>query len=187
VVHIEHGIAVYEGMIRRTIDGIEREYLNLRYAAGDRLYVPVDQVDRVSRYIGAGDAEPTLTRLGTQEWERAKRKARKSVEDLTDELLAIYAKRSTSKGFAFAPDNQWQREFEAAFPYTETSGQINALTDVKHDMESDRPMDRLVCGDVGFGKTEVALRAAFKAIQDGKQVAVLVRYHCTSPTTLRNL
>ena len=178
VVHIEHGIAVYDGMIRRTIDNIEREYLNLRYAAGDRLYVPVDQVDRVSRYIGSGDAEPALTRLGTQEWERAKRKARKSVEDLTDELLAIYAKRSTSKGHAFAPDNQWQREFEAAFPYTETSGQVNAITDVKHDMESDRPMDRLVCGDVGFGKTEVALRAAFKAIQDGKQVAVLV------PTTV---
>ncbi|MBM4412949.1 MAG: transcription-repair coupling factor [Chloroflexi bacterium] len=178
VVHIEHGIAVYEGMIRRTIDTIEREYLNLRYAAGDKLYVPVDQVDRVSRYIGAGDAEPTLTRLGTQEWERAKRKARKSVEDLTEELLTIYAKRSTSKGFAYASDNPWQREFEAAFPYTETPDQLKAIYDVKHDMESEQPMDRLVCGDVGFGKTEVALRAAFKAIQSGKQVAILV------PTTV---
>jgi len=178
VVHIEHGIAVYEGMIRRTIDNIEREYLNLRYAAGDKLYVPVDQVDRVSRYIGAGDAEPTLTRLGTQEWERAKRKARKSVEDLTEELLAIYAERSTSKGFAYATDNNWQRDFEAAFPYNETPDQLKAITDVKHDMESEQPMDRLVCGDVGFGKTEVALRAAFKAIQSGKQVAILV------PTTV---
>ncbi len=178
VVHIEHGIAVYDGMVRRTIDTIEREYLNLRYAAGDRLYVPVDQVDRVSRYIGSGDAEPALTRLGTQEWERAKRKARKSVEDLTEELLAIYAKRSTSKGHPFSADTQWQREFEESFPYTETPDQLKALVDVKHDMESDRPMDRLVCGDVGFGKTEVALRAAFKAIQDGKQVAVLV------PTTV---
>lgn len=178
VVHIEHGIAVYQGMIRRVIDDVEREYLNLQYAGGDRLYVPVDQVDRVSRYIGAGDAEPTLTRLGTQDWERAKRKARKSVEDLTEELLAIYAKRSVSKGFVYADDNTWQREFEAAFPYTETVDQIKAISDVKHDMESDRPMDRLVCGDVGFGKTEVALRAAFKAVQSHKQVAVLV------PTTV---
>ena len=120
----------------------------------------------------------TLTRLGTQEWERAKRKARKSVEDLTEELLTIYAKRSTSKGFAYASDNAWQREFEAAFPYTETPDQLKAIHDVKHDMESEQPMDRLVCGDVGFGKTEVALRAAFKAIQSGKQVAILV------PTTV---
>jgi transcription-repair coupling factor (superfamily II helicase) len=178
VVHIEHGIAIYDGMIRRSIDNVERDYLNLRYAAGDKLYVPVDQIDRVSRYIGAGDAEPTLTRLGTQEWERAKRKARKSVEDLTEELLAIYAKRSTAKGFHYTPDNAWQREFEAAFPYNETVDQLKAIADVKRDMESDQPMDRLVCGDVGFGKTEVALRAAFKAVQDHKQVAVLV------PTTV---
>ena len=178
VVHIEHGIAVYDGMIRRTIDKVEREYLNLRYAAGDKLYVPVDQIDRVSRYIGSGDAEPTLTRLGSQDWERAKRKARKSVEDLTEELLAIYAKRSTAKGFHYSADNTWQREFEAAFPYNETVDQLKAINDVKHDMESDQPMDRLVCGDVGFGKTEVALRAAFKAVQDHKQVAILV------PTTV---
>ncbi|MFN7471770.1 MAG: CarD family transcriptional regulator, partial [Roseiflexaceae bacterium] len=178
VVHIEHGIAFYDGMIRRTIDKVEREYLNLRYAAGDKLYVPVDQIDRVSRYIGSGDAEPTLTRMGSQDWERAKRKARKSVEDLTEELLAIYAKRSTAKGFHYTADNTWQREFEAAFPYNETVDQLKAINDVKHDMESDQPMDRLVCGDVGFGKTEVALRAAFKAVQDHKQVAILV------PTTV---
>jgi transcription-repair coupling factor (superfamily II helicase) len=178
VVHIEHGIAVYEGLIRRTVGKTEREYLNLRYAEGDRLYVPVDQIDRVSRYIGAGDAEPQLTRLGTQEWERAKRKARAAVQELANDLLELYAKRQLSQGFAFSPDNEWQRELEDAFPYAETPDQLSALADVKHDMEQIQPMDRLICGDVGFGKTEVALRAAFKAVQDGKQVAVLV------PTTV---
>jgi transcription-repair coupling factor (superfamily II helicase) len=178
VVHIEHGIAVYDGLIRRTVGKTEREYLNLRYADGDRLYVPVDQIDRVSRYIGAGDAAPNLTRLGTQEWERAKRKARAAVQELADELLGLYAKRQLSQGHAFSPDGEWQRELEDAFPYVETPDQLKALIDVKHDMEQVQPMDRLICGDVGFGKTEVALRAAFKAIQDGKQVAVLV------PTTV---
>ncbi|HEU4326068.1 MAG TPA: transcription-repair coupling factor [Roseiflexaceae bacterium] len=178
VVHIEHGIAQYDGMIRRTVGGIEREYLNLRYAEGDRLYVPVDQVDRVSRYIGAGDAAPQLTRLGTQEWERAKRKARAAVQDLAEELLKLYAARQLSQGHAFSPDNEWQRELEDAFPYTETDDQLRAIAEVKQDMERTQPMDRLICGDVGFGKTEVALRAAFKAVQDGKQVAVLV------PTTV---
>jgi len=178
VVHIEHGIAVYEGLIRRTVGKTEREYLNLRYAEGDRLYVPVDQIDRVSRYIGAGDAEPQLTRLGTQEWERAKRKARAAVQELANDLLELYAKRQLSQGFAFSPDNEWQRELEDAFPYAETPDQLHALADVKRDMEQIQPMDRLICGDVGFGKTEVALRAAFKAVQDGKQVAVLV------PTTV---
>ena len=178
VVHIEHGIAIYDGLIRRTVGKTEREYLNLLYAAGDRLYVPVDQIDRVSRYIGAGDAAPQLTRLGTQEWERAKRKARAAVQDLADDLLALYAQRQLSRGHAFSPDGDWQRELEDAFPYVETPDQLKALIDVKHDMELIQPMDRLICGDVGFGKTEVALRAAFKAIQDGKQVAVLV------PTTV---
>ncbi len=178
VVHIEHGIAVYEGLLRRTVGGIEREYLALRYAGGDRLYVPVDQVDRVSRYIGAGDSDPTLTRLGTQEWERAKRKARAAVRDLADDLLAIYARRQAEQGFAFAPDNDWQHELEESFGFIETGDQLQALYDVKRDMESPAPMDRLICGDVGFGKTEVALRAAFKAVQSGRQVAVLV------PTTV---
>ncbi len=178
VVHIEHGIAVYEGLLRRSVGGIEREYLSLRYAAGDRLYVPVDQVDRVARYIGAGDAAPQLTRLGTQEWERAKRKARAAVQDLANDLLALYAKRQLSEGHSFSPDNEWQRDLENAFPYIETDDQLRALTEVKQDMEQTQPMDRLICGDVGFGKTEVALRAAFKALQDGKQVAVLV------PTTV---
>ncbi len=178
VVHIEHGIAVYDGLVRRKVGSIEREYLNLRYADGDKLYVPIDQVDRVSRYIGVGDAEPQLTRLGTQDWERAKRKARQAVQDLADDLIKLYAARQMSEGHAFAPDNEWQRELEASFPYTETPDQLKAIVDVKHDMEQTQPMDRLVCGDVGFGKTEVALRAAFKAVQDGKQVAVLV------PTTV---
>ncbi|HEY3232848.1 MAG TPA: transcription-repair coupling factor, partial [Roseiflexaceae bacterium] len=178
IVHIEHGIAVYEGLVRRTVGKIEREYLNLRYAEGDRLYVPVDQIDRVSRYIGAGDAVPNLTRLGTQDWERAKRKARAAVQELANDLLKLYAQRQLSEGFAFSSDSTWQRDLEDAFPYIETDDQIRAIVDVKQDMEQQQPMDRLICGDVGFGKTEVALRAAFKAIQDGKQVAVLV------PTTV---
>jgi transcription-repair coupling factor (superfamily II helicase) len=178
VVHIEHGIAAYEGLVRRGVGGIEREYLNLRYAEGDRLYVPVDQIDRVSRYIGAGDAVPSLTRLGTQDWERAKRKARAAVQELANDLLKLYAQRQLSEGHAFSPDTAWQRDLEDAFPYIETDDQVRAIADVKQDMEQPQPMDRLICGDVGFGKTEVALRAAFKAVQDGKQVAVLV------PTTV---
>jgi transcription-repair coupling factor (superfamily II helicase) len=178
VVHIEHGIAVYEGLLRRTVDDVEREYLHLRYAAGDRIYVPVDQVDRVTRYIGAGESAPTLTRLGTQDWERTKRKVRQAVQDLADDLLKIYAARQLASGHPFPPDNEWQRELEASFPYVETDDQLRALEEIKADMERAQPMDRLICGDVGFGKTEVALRAAFKAVQDGRQVAVLV------PTTV---
>ena len=178
VVHIEHGIARFEGLIRRVVGEIEREYLVLRYAGDDKIYVPVDQVDRVTRYIGAGDAAPALTRLGTQDWERAKRKARAAVQDLAEELLALYAQRQMKQGHAYGPDNDWQRELEDAFPYLETEDQLRAIGEVKRDMEQPVPMDRLICGDVGFGKTEVALRAAFKAVQDGKQVAVLV------PTTV---
>ncbi|MGB9632192.1 MAG: transcription-repair coupling factor, partial [Chloroflexaceae bacterium] len=178
VVHIEHGIARFEGLIRRVVGEIEREYLVLRYAGDDKIYVPVDQVDRVTRYIGAGDAAPTLTRLGTQDWERAKRKARAAVQDLAEELLTLYAQRQMKQGHPYGPDNDWQRELEDAFPYLETEDQLRAIGEVKRDMEQPVPMDRLICGDVGFGKTEVALRAAFKAVQDGKQVAVLV------PTTV---
>ncbi|MGQ9926267.1 MAG: transcription-repair coupling factor [Chloroflexaceae bacterium] len=178
VVHIEHGIARFEGLIRRVVGEIEREYLVLRYAGDDKIYVPVDQVDRVTRYIGAGDAAPVLTRLGTQDWERAKRKARAAVQDLAEELLTLYARRQMKQGHSYSPDNDWQRELEDAFPYLETEDQLRAIGEVKRDMEQPVPMDRLICGDVGFGKTEVALRAAFKAVQDGKQVAVLV------PTTV---
>lgn len=178
VVHIEHGIAIFDGMIRRTVGEVEREYLVLRYAGEDKIYVPVDQIDRVTRYIGAGDSPPTLTRLGTQDWERTKRKVRAAVQNLAEELLRLYAQRQLTSGYAFAPDNEWQRELEASFPYLETEDQLRAIAEVKADMEKPTPMDRLVCGDVGFGKTEVALRAAFKAVQDGKQVAILV------PTTV---
>ncbi len=179
VVHEDHGIALYEGLTRLTLaDGVEREYLYLRYAGSDRLYVPVDQVDRVRRYIGAGEAPPALHHLGSGEWERTRARVQRAVQDLARELLELYAAREVAQGHAFAPDSPWQEELEASFPYIETEDQLRAVQEVKRDMEQPRPMDRLVCGDVGYGKTEVALRAAFKAVLDGKQVAVLV------PTTV---
>lgn len=178
VVHVDHGVARFAGLVRRTIDGVEREYLELRYAEGDRLFVPTDQVDRVSRYVGSGDRPPTLTRLGSQEWSRTKARVRRAVQDLAKELLELYAAREALPGHAFAPDTPWQQELEASFPYVETPDQLAAVREVKLDMERPKPMDRLVCGDVGYGKTEVAVRAAFKAVADGAQVAVLV------PTTV---
>ncbi|MBA7594358.1 Transcription-repair-coupling factor [subsurface metagenome] len=178
VVHVEHGIAKFAGVIKRGNENSQREYLMLQYAANDRLYVPTDQIDRVNRYIGGGDQPPTLSRLGTQEWNRAKQKVKESVEGVAQELLALYAAREVVPGFAFARDTVWQQELEVSFPYVETPDQMEAQQQVKADMEKARPMDRLVCGDVGYGKTEVAIRAAFKAVMDGKQVAVLV------PTTV---
>ena len=178
VVHIEHGIAFYQGLSRKTIDGVEREYLDLEYAAGDRLYVPVNQADRVARYVGIGEEAPILQRLGTADWNRIKAKAKKAVEDVAQDLLALYATREIIPGYAFSPDTAWQAEMETSFPYEETEDQLRTIVEVKGDMEKVRPMDRLVCGDVGYGKTEVALRAAFKAVMDSKQVAILV------PTTV---
>jgi transcription-repair coupling factor (superfamily II helicase) len=178
IVHIEHGIAKFAGLTKMVVDGIEREYLVLEYAAGDRLYVPTDQVDRVSRYIGASDQPPTLSRLGTQEWARTKQRIKESVADIAQELLNLYAAREIIHGFAFSPDSLWQQELESSFPYVETTDQLEAAQVVKSDMQKVKPMDRLVCGDVGYGKTEVALRAAFKAVMDSKQVALLV------PTTV---
>ncbi len=178
VVHVEHGIAKFTEVRTLRRDGNEREYLVLRYAAGDRLYVPTDQIDRVSRYVGAGDRPPVLSRLGTQEWSRTKQRAKEAAEDLAQELLALYATREVVPGFAFSRDTLWQQELEGAFPYVETPDQMEAQHDVKEDMQKSRPMDRLVCGDVGYGKTEVTIRAAFKAVMDNKQVAVLV------PTTV---
>lgn len=183
VVHIEHGIARFAGLVRRSIAGdeetaSEREYLELHYADGDRLYVPVEQVDRVSRYVGPSEHRPSLTRLGSQEWTRAKARVRRAVQELAKELLQLYAARETSTGHIFPPDGAWETELSASFPYVETPDQQAAIHDVKHDMENARPMDRLVCGDVGYGKTEIAVRAAFKAVVDGTQVAVLV------PTTV---
>jgi len=178
VVHIEHGIARFAGLTRKTIDGHEREYLELRYAQGDRLFVPTDQVDRVSRYVGPGDYTPALTRLGSADWSRTRERVRRAVGDLAQELLSLYASRQVLEGHAFPPDTAWQQELEASFPYVETLDQLEAVRQVKSDMELVRPMDRLVCGDVGYGKTEVAIRAAFKAVLDGRQVALLV------PTTV---
>ncbi len=176
VVHIDHGIARYEQMLRRGGSGEERDYLELSFASGDRIFVPVEQINRVSRY--SGGENPPLSKLGGTEWLRTKQRVRKAVTDLADELLALYAKREAAEGFAYALDTPWQGEMEASFPYEETPDQLRAAAEVKADMEARRPMDRLVVGDVGYGKTEVALRAAFKATQDGKQVAVLV------PTTV---
>jgi transcription-repair coupling factor (superfamily II helicase) len=178
VVHIEHGIARFAGLTHKTLDGNEREYLELRYAQGDRLFVPTDQVDRVSRYVGPGDYTPALTRLGSGDWVRTKERVRRAVGDLARELLSLYAARQVLEGHAFPPDTAWQQELEASFPYLETPDQLEAVRQVKSDMENLRPMDRLVCGDVGYGKTEVAIRAAFKAVLDGRQAAVLV------PTTV---
>jgi len=178
VVHVEHGIAKFAGVITMGNENSQREYLVLKYAANDRLYVPTDQIDRVNRYVGAGDQPPTLSRLGTQEWHRTKQKVKESVEEVAQELLALYAAREVVPGFGFSKDSVWQQELEASFPYVETPDQMEAQAEVKADMEKASPMDRLVCGDVGYGKTEVAIRAAFKAVMDGKQVALLV------PTTV---
>jgi len=178
VVHIEHGIARFAGATMMSLGETEREYLILEYAAGDRLYVPSDQVDRIGRYIGTSAQPPALSRLGTQEWARTKQRVKQAAGDLASELLAVYAAREVIPGFAFSSDTTWQEDLEASFPYIETSDQLQAVVEVKEDMERAKPMDRLVCGDVGYGKTEVALRAAFKALMDGAQVAVLV------PTTV---
>jgi len=178
VVHVEHGIAKFTGVTTINIDNTEKEYLVLRYAANDKLYVPTDQIDRVARYIGAGERPPVLSRLGTQEWTRTKQRTKESVENIAQELLVLYAARGVVPGFAFSPDTVWQQEIEASFPYIETPDQIEVVRRVKEDMEKTKPMDRLVCGDVGYGKTEVAIRAAFKVVMDNKQVAVLV------PTTV---
>jgi transcription-repair coupling factor (superfamily II helicase) len=176
VVHIDHGVARYEQMLRRGGAGEERDYLELSFAAGDRIFVPVEQIGRVTRY--AGGERPQLSKLGGAEWLRAKQRVRKAVADLAEDLLGLYAARAGAQGHAFNDDTPWQQEMEASFPYEETQDQLRASAEVKADMEQQRPMDRLVVGDVGYGKTEVALRAAFKATQDGKQVAVLV------PTTV---
>jgi transcription-repair coupling factor (superfamily II helicase) len=176
VVHHQHGVARYGGMVKRAIGGVDRDYLLLEYKGDDRLYVPSDQIDAVRHYTG-GDS-PSLSRLGGDGWQRTKAKVRAAVAEIAQELVVLYQKRLQEGGTAFPPDTPWQKEFEDAFPYQETPDQLTAIADVKADMEEPTPMDRLVCGDVGFGKTEVAIRAAFKAVQDGKQVAVLV------PTTL---
>lgn len=178
LVHEIHGIAAFAGLTQKTVAGKTREYLTLDYAAGDRLYLPTDQIHRVSRYIGPEGDRPAITKLGSPDWLRTTRKIRSSLKKLAVDLIALYAERAEHPGHAFAPDNPWQRELEAAFPYEATRDQMSAVSEVKADMEAAKPMDRLVCGDVGYGKTEVAIRAAFKAVLDGKQVMMLV------PTTI---
>jgi transcription-repair coupling factor (superfamily II helicase) len=178
VVHIDHGIARFSKLVRMKVEETEREYLELHYAEGDKLYVPTDQLDRVTKYVGPSDREPRLTRLGSGDWQRSKRRVRQAVQELAKELLQLYSAREVLIGHAYGPDTPWQAEMEASFPYIETPDQMAAISAVKRDMETPRPMDRLVCGDVGYGKTEVAIRAAFKAVMEGRQVAVLV------PTTV---
>jgi transcription-repair coupling factor (superfamily II helicase) len=177
VVHEDHGVARFAGFETREVGGIARDYLYLEYKGEDRVYVPTDQLAKLSRYVGAG-GEPSLSALGGKRWQNMKARARRAAGALAGELLNLYAERRTRKGHAFAPDGEWQMTMEAAFPYRETADQVEAIEAVKGDMETEQPMDRLVCGDVGFGKTEVALRAAVKAAADGKQVMMLV------PTTI---
>ncbi len=178
VVHARQGIGRYLGVKRLTVGEISRDYLHIEYAGSDRLFVPVDQLDQVQKYVGNEGTPPKIYKLGGSEWRRTKSKVRASVQDMAAELLRLYGQRQQAKGFAFSPDTPWQGDFEDGFPYAETADQLAAIAEVKKDMEAPRPMDRLLCGDVGYGKTEVALRAAFKAVTDGKQVAVLV------PTTV---
>ena len=178
VVHVDHGVARFNGTLRMESDGQEKEYLVLEYAEGDKLYVPTDHLDRVSPYGAPSDQAPRLTRLGTAEWNRVKERAKSSAREMAKELLELYASRQVVEGHALSPDSPWQRELEDSFPYEETSDQRRTIEEVKQDMEQPRPMDRLVCGDVGYGKTEVALRAAFKTVNGGMQVGLLV------PTTV---
>ncbi|MFE9848971.1 transcription-repair coupling factor [Streptomyces sp. NPDC005576] len=182
IVHEQHGVGRYIEMVQRTVQGATREYLLVEYAAakrgqpGDRLYIPTDQLEQVTKYVG-GEA-PTLHRLGGADWTKTKQRAKKAVKEIAGDLIRLYSARMAAPGHAFGPDTPWQRELEDAFPYAETPDQLSTIAEVKEDMEKTVPMDRLICGDVGYGKTEIAVRAAFKAVQDGKQVAVLV------PTTL---
>ena len=182
VVHSQHGVGRYVEMVQRSVAGSVREYLLIEYAPskrgqpGDRLYVPMDQLDLVTRYVGGEN--PSLDKMGGADWNKRKGRARKAVREIAAELIKLYAARQATRGHAFSPDTTWQRELEDAFSFVETPDQLTAVEEVKRDMEQVVPMDRLICGDVGYGKTEIAVRAAFKAVQDGKQVAILV------PTTL---
>jgi transcription-repair coupling factor (superfamily II helicase) len=178
VVHVDHGIGRFAGLTQRQLDGHEREYLTVEYDNSDTLFVPVHQADRLTRYVGADGGKPSLDHLGGQAWGETKSRVKEAVQKVAEDLLDLYARRQVVEGYAFAPDSQWQTELEDSFPYVETDDQKTAIADIKRDMERARPMDRLLCGDVGYGKTEVALRAAFKAVMSGRQAAVLV------PTTV---
>lgn len=178
VVHVNHGIGKYLGIETLVINGVHKDYLHIRYQGSDKLYVPVEQINLVQKYVGSEGKEPKIYKLGGNDWKKVKKKVQSSVEDIAEDLIKLYAEREAAVGYAFSPDGEMQRDFEAAFPYEETEDQIRSIHEIKKDMEKERPMDRLLCGDVGYGKTEVAIRAAFKAVADGKQVAILV------PTTI---
>ena len=179
VVHATHGIGIFSGIVKREVLGVVKDYIKIRYHGTDTLFVPVTQLDLVSKYIGKSeDGIVKLSRLGSAEWQKTRARVRKAVADMADELTQLYKKRLNAQGFCFSPDGDWQRDFELRFPYEETDDQLRCIAEIKEDMESSRPMDRLLCGDVGFGKTEVAIRAAFKCVNDSKQCAVLV------PTTI---
>lgn len=178
VVHANHGVGKYVGIETLEVNKLHKDYMLIRYSGDDKLFVPIDQIDLVQKFVGSEGKEPKLYKLGGSEWKKVKRKVQASVEDIADDLIKLYSEREARKGFAFSPDTELQREFEASFAYQETEDQIRCINEIKADMERERPMDRLLCGDVGYGKTEVAIRAAFKAVADGKQVAILV------PTTI---
>ena len=173
VVHMHHGIGQYRGLVKRTVDGNQRDYLLVQYQGGDRLFVPADQIDRLQRYQGADGSPPQINKLGGNDWQRTTRKVREQAREMAGELIRLYAARHAATRPSFGPDGPWQIEMEEAFPYQETRDQLRAIQDVKADLEREQPMDRLICGDVGFGKTEVALRAAFKVVTEGRQVVVL--------------
>ncbi len=178
VVHENHGIGRFTGIVTFKVEGVTRDYLNLEYSGADKLYVPVDQMDLIQKYVGEESKKPRLNKLGGSEWQKTRTKVKQGIEEMAKELINLYAVRQATPGHAFSPDTPWQKEFEEGFPYEETPDQIRSVAEVKKDMEKPRPMDRLLCGDVGYGKTEVAIRAAFKAVMDNKQVA----YLC--PTTI---
>ena len=178
VVHASNGVGVYKGIKQISVSGNTRDYLDIVYDKGDKLYVPVDQLDLIQKYIGSEGKSPKISKLGGTEWQKAKQKVKKSINEIAEDLVKLYAARATLKGYKYSKDTQWQRQFEDEFPFVETPDQLTSLEEIKEDMESDKPMDRLLCGDVGYGKTEVAIRAGFKAVMDGKQVAFLV------PTTI---
>lgn len=178
VVHKSHGIGQFVGVNTLKADGIIKDYIKIRYRNDDMLYIPTNDLDSIRKYIGGGEAVPKINKLGSKEWENTKQKVKRNLQEVAKELMELYAKRQKIKGFAFSKDNEWQKQFEDSFPYAETEDQLRCIEETKKDMEQPRPMDRLLCGDVGYGKTEVAIRAAFKAVMDQKQVAYLV------PTTV---
>ena len=178
VVHRSYGIGIYIGVNTITADGTTKDYIKLKYAGDDILYIPTNALDSIRKYVGAEESGLKLNKLGSKDWEKTTTKVKNNLRAVAKDLIELYARREKSRGHAFAPDTEWQKEFEGKFPYVETDDQLRCIEEVKKDMESDKPMDRLLCGDVGYGKTEVAMRAAFKAVMDSKQVAYL------APTTI---